>query len=89
MPFRGTKLWEEYKDLVTFEDYKYYNSKSAFLEKDLKRRAEEEFDMFKYQWQYYNSYFYHDNIRKFDIYDTLHLRFLELRSEFEQKGFSL
>lgn len=89
MPFRGTKLWEEYKDLVTFEDYKYYNSKSAFLEKDLKRRAEEEFDMFKYQWQYYNSCFYHDNIRKFDIYDTLHLRFLELRSEFEQKGFSL
>lgn len=87
MPFRGTKLWDEYKDLVTFEDFKYYNSKSAFLEKDLVRRAEDEFDMFRYQWQYYNSYFYNERIRKFDINDTLHLRFLELKDEFEQRGF--
>lgn len=87
MPFRGTKLWEEYKDLVSFEDFKYYNSKSAFLEKDLKRRAEQEFDMFKYQWEYYMSDFYKKNVRNFETQDTLHLRFLELRAEFEQKGF--
>ena len=89
MPFRGTKLWDEYKHLITFDDFKYYDSKSAFLEKDLKRRNEEEFDMFYYQWLYYTSDFYQNNIRKFDVYDTLHLRFLELKREFEQRGFYL
>lgn len=89
MPFRGTKLWDEYKHLITFDDFKYYDSKSAFLEKDLKRRNEEEFDMFYYQWLYYTSDFYQNNIRKFDVYDTLHLRFLELKKEFEERGFYL
>ena len=89
MPFRGTKLWDEYKSLITFDDFKYYDSKSAFLEKDLKRRNEEEFDMFYYQWLYYTSDFYQNNIRKFDVYDTLHLRFLELKKEFEERGFYL
>lgn len=89
MPFRGTKLWDEYKHLISREDFKLYNSKSAFLEKDLKRRAEDEFDMFYYQWMYYNSEFYQKNIRKFDIEDTLHLRFKELKNEFKQKGFKI
>lgn len=38
--------------------------------------------MFYYQWLYYNSEFYQENIRKFQIEDTLHLRFLELEEQF-------
>lgn len=82
MPFRGTKLWEEYKDLISFDDFKYYNSKSAFLEKDLNRRKKDEFDMFYYQWIYYTSEFYNKNVRKFRVNDTLYNRFLELKTEF-------
>ena len=87
MPFRGTKLWNKYKDLVTPEDFKFYNSKSAFLEKDLNRRNIDEFEMFYYQWKYYNSDLYNNKIRKFNIGDTLNLRFLELKNEFEERGF--
>lgn len=89
MPFRGTALWEEYKELITFEDFKYYDSKSAFLEKDPDRRLKDEFDMFYYQWIYYNSILYNREIRKFDVQDTLHLRFLELKREFENKNFNI
>lgn len=89
MPFPGTKIWEDYKDIVTEDDFAHYDSKSAFLEKDLERRAKMEFDMFKHQWIYYTSSFYSSNVRKFDIGDTLHLRFLELRDEFEKKGSKL
>lgn len=87
MPFRGTKLWDEYKSLVSYDDFKFYDSKSAFLEKDSIRRAKDEFDMFYYQWLYYTSDFYNTLVRKFDVNDTLHLRFLELKEEFEKKGF--
>ena len=38
MPFKGTKLWDKYKHLVSKDDFSLYNSKSAFLEKDLERR---------------------------------------------------
>lgn len=82
MPFRGTKLWDEYKHLVTPDDYKFYDSKSAFLEKDPVRRAKDEFDMFYYQWLYYTSEFYNQNIRQFAVNDTLYLRFLELKEQF-------
>ena len=85
MPFRGTKLWEEYKHLVEEKDFDCYDSKSAFLEKDHERRKKDEFDMFYYQWKYYTSDFYKQNIRQFEINDTLHLRFLELKEEFEYK----
>lgn len=85
MPFRGTKIWEDYKHLVSEEDYDFYNSKSAFLEKNLENRKRMEYDMFYYQWYYYTSEFYQENIRKFDINDTLHMRFLELKAEFETK----
>lgn len=87
MPFRGTKLWKEYKDLVTVDDFKFYDSKSAFLEKNPVRRSKDEFDMFYYQWLYYHSDIYNQDIRKFEVYDTLHLRFLELKDEFLKKGF--
>ena len=82
MPFRGTKLWDEYKDLITEEDFKYYDSKSAFIEKDKTRRLEEEYDMFYYQYLYYHSDFYQKNIRTFDIGDTLSLKFKELERKF-------
>lgn len=86
MPFRGTSLWDEYKDLVTVDDFKFYDSKSAFLEKDPERRLKDEFDMFYYQWVYYNSSLYNQEIRKFAVHDTLHLRFLELKDEFARKN---
>ena len=86
MPFRGTPLWDEYKELVTVDDFKFYDSKSAFLEKDPERRLKDEFDMFYYQWVYYNSSLYNQEIRKFAVHDTLHLRFLELKDEFARKN---
>ena len=89
MPFRGTKLWEEYKDLISKDDFQYYNSKSAFLEKDMKRRQKDEFDMFYYQWVYYTSDIYNETVRRFDVYDILHLRFLELKAEFTLKGYEV
>ena len=85
MPFRGTKIWDDYKEYVDREDFKSYDSKSAFLEKDKLRRLKDEYDMFYYQWLYYTSDFYNQNIRNFYQYDTLYLRFLELKSEFEEK----
>lgn len=85
MPFRGTKLWDKYKHLVSFEDFKDYNSKSAFLEKDKERRLIDEYNMFKYQMDYYTSDMYNRTIRKFNTGDTLNLRFLELKDMFEKK----
>ncbi len=81
MPFRGTKIWDEYKEYVDEEDFRLYNSKSAFLEKDLKQRRELEYLMFKFQDDYYHSLFYNENCRKFREDDTLGLRFKELREE--------
>jgi len=89
MPFRETKIWEDYKDLVSPDDFKFYNSKSAFWEKDLTRRAKDEFDMFYYQWIYYHSDLYNQTIRTFETNDTLHLHFLELKKEFHEKGFEI
>lgn len=84
MPFKGTRLWDKYKHLVSKNDFSLYNSKSAFLEKDLVRRMIDEFEMFKHQWKYYNSETY-KGIRKFKTNDTLYLRFLELKDMFAQK----
>ncbi len=82
MPFRGTKIWDDYKDLVNEEDYDFYNSKSAFLEKDPDNRKRMEYEMFYYQLLYYTSDFYKNNVRKFNVNDTLNLRFKELQEEF-------
>lgn len=82
MPFRGTQIWNEYKHLITPEDYKYYNSKSAFLEKDPIRRAKDEYDMFARQLEYYTSSEY-NRMRTFACGDTLHLRFEELKKQFK------
>lgn len=84
MPFKGTKLWDKYKPLVSKDDFSLYNSKSAFLEKDLERRLIDEFEMFKHQWKYYNSETY-KGIREFKTNDTLYLRFLELKDMFARK----
>jgi hypothetical protein len=86
MPFRGTKLWDEYSDLVSFDDYKFYDSKSAFLEKDATRRLKDEYDMYYYQSVYYTSDLYNTQVRKFNINDTLYLRFVELTEQFENKN---
>lgn len=85
MPFRGTKIWDKYKAYVDREDFKSYDSKSAFLEKDPYRRLKDEYKMFYYQWIYYNSDFYHENVRNFNVNDTLHMRFEELKDEFDNK----
>lgn len=84
MPFRGTKLWDEYYAFVSPDDYKYYDSKSAFLIKNPLLRQKIEFFMFWYQWKYFNSEEY-NKIRKFDCGDTLHDRFEELHREFVPK----
>lgn len=81
MPFRGTEIWDQYKHLVTPDDYKLYNSKSAFLEKDPVRRAKDEYDMFAKQLEYYTSDEY-NRLRTFACGDTLHLRFEELKKQF-------
>lgn len=86
MPFRGTPIWEDYKHLITREDFKFYTSKSAFLEKDLNMRRWDEYNLFHYQWLYYTSDFYNHEIRQFATGDTLHLRFKELKHEFEESG---
>ncbi len=83
MPFRGTKIWDDYKDLVSEEDYNHYNSKSAFLEKDKENRLRMEYEIFYYQWLYYTSDFYQENVRVFHTEDTLNLRFLELKEQFK------
>lgn len=83
MPFKGTKIWGDYKDIVTKEDFKEYDSKSAFLEKDKIIRNEIEYRMFEFQNNYYHSQFYNENVRPFDENDTLGLRFLELSEQFK------
>ena len=82
MPFRGTKLWDEYYHLVSEKDYKSYDSKSAFLIKNEVVRKKMEYFMFWHQWQYFTSDFYNDNLRKFAVNDTLFLRFKELYDRF-------
>jgi len=85
MPFRGTKLWDEYYAFVSPEDYKDYDSKSAFLVKNPVVRKKMEFFMFYYQYLYYTSSFYNENVRKFKNdgkEDTLYLRFEELKEKF-------
>lgn len=86
MPFRGTKIWDEYKHLISEDDYDLYNSKSAFLEKNMENRKRMEYEMFYYQWCYYTSEFYNKYVRKFEVYDTLYNRFMELKKEFEDKS---
>ena len=81
MPFRGTKIWDDYKDYVDEEDFSLYNSKSAFLEKNPEIRKEIEYLMFDFQDKYYHSEFYNKNCRKFNENDTLGLRFNELRNQ--------
>lgn len=82
MPFRGTKIWDKYYAFISQEDYKHYNSKTAFLIRNPVVREKMHFFMFWYQWLYFTSDFYNKNVRKFAVHDTLHLRFLELYEHF-------
>jgi radical SAM superfamily enzyme YgiQ (UPF0313 family) len=85
MPFRGTKIWDQYYAYVSREDYKYYDSKTAFLVKNEIVREKMHFFMFWYQWLYYTSDFYNQKVRKFAVEDTLHLRFSELYKQFRPR----
>ncbi len=82
MPFRGTKIWDEYYAHISPEDYKYYDSKTPFLVHNPIVREKMKFFLFWYQWLYYTSDFYNQKVRKFECNDTLHLRFLELYQKF-------
>jgi radical SAM superfamily enzyme YgiQ (UPF0313 family) len=82
MPFRGTKIWDEYYAYVSPEDYKDYDSKTPFLIRNPVVREKMKFFMFFYQWKYFNSKFYNEQVRKFAVNDTLHLRFAELNEKF-------
>jgi len=83
MPFRGTKIWDEFYPFVDKEDYKHFDSKTAFLIKNKIVREKMHFFMFWYQWLYYTSDFYKNNVRRFFCDDTLSLRFVELYKQFE------
>lgn len=83
MPFPGTPLWNKYCDLISEENFKYYDSKTPFLVKDRKIHNRIRYSMFDIQWKYYNSGMYNKEVRKFESGDTLHLRFLELKNFFD------
>jgi hypothetical protein len=85
MPFRGTKIWDQYYAFISPKDYKYYTTKEPFLIRNKIVREKMKFFMFWYQWLYFNSEFYNTKVRKFAVGDTLHLRFLELYDEFVPK----
>jgi len=82
MPFRGTKLWDEYYAYVDRDDYKNFDSKTPFLIRNRVIREKMKFFLFWYQWKYYTSDFYRENVRDFRVNDTLHLRFEELNVQF-------
>jgi radical SAM superfamily enzyme YgiQ (UPF0313 family) len=85
MPFPGTALWDEYYAYVDEEDYKYYDSKTPFLVRNRALQEKMKFFLFWHQWKYYTSDTYATHIRKFDVRDTLHLRFLELYDNLTEK----
>jgi radical SAM superfamily enzyme YgiQ (UPF0313 family) len=82
MPFRGTKIWDQYYALVSREDYRHYNTKEPFLIRNEILKEKMKFFLFWYQWLYFNSEFYNTQVRQFAVKDTLHLRFLDLYDEF-------
>lgn len=82
MPFKGTKLWDEYYWLVSKDDFKEYDSKSAFLIKNEIIRKKMEFYMFWNQYSYYNSSEYL-KMRNFNCGDTLNQRFNDLFDKFK------
>lgn len=82
MPFKGTKLWDDYYQFVGEDDYKYFDSKTPFLVRNRILREKMQFFMFYYQWIYYTSDVYNNEIRKFACGDTLHQRFKELKEDF-------
>jgi len=85
MPFRGTKLWDKYYAYISEDDYKFYNSKSAFMIRNKVVRAKMEFFMWYYQMVYYNSSVYKHEVRNFNVDDTLAQRFDELKKMFTDR----
>ncbi|VVB74193.1 Radical SAM superfamily protein [Candidatus Tiddalikarchaeum anstoanum] len=83
MPFPGTPLWDDYYWMVSEKDFNHYDSKTPFLIKNELVAAKMRYFMFEVQWRYYNSDMYNNEVRRFDVSDTLHLRFLELKSQFD------
>lgn len=84
MPFPGTGLWDKYYHLVSEADWRHYDSKTPFLVKNEVVRDKMRFFMFWAQWRYYTSDFYRDKVRRFDVGDTLYLRFQELEVQFRE-----
>jgi hypothetical protein len=70
---------------VSRDNYKDYTTKEPFLVKNEILREKMKFFLFWYQWLYYTSDFYNENVRKFATHDTLHIRFLELYDEMVPK----
>ena len=87
MPFPGTPLWDNYKDKVNPEMYQYYNSKVPFLVTDIDISNRQKYQMYRFQWDYFNSDFYNENIREFKTGDTLDLRFRQLHARFDGTEF--
>jgi len=84
MPFPRTPLWDKYYHLISDDDFKDYDSKTPFLIRNKTVHDKMRYFMFEIQWRYYTSDLYNNEIRKFETEDTLHLRFLELKEQFEK-----
>jgi radical SAM superfamily enzyme YgiQ (UPF0313 family) len=84
MPFPGTPIWDKYYHLISNEDFEQYDSKTPFLIKNEIVAEKMKYYMFDVQWKYYNSDLYNNEVRQFDVGDTLNLRFTELKEQFDK-----
>jgi len=84
MPFPGTREWDKYYQLISERDFIHYDSKTPFLIKNEVARKKMEYYLFWYQWLYYTSDFYKNEVREFEVGDTLHKRFVELKEHFDR-----
>jgi len=84
MPFPGTPIWDDYYHLISEDDFKEYDSKTPFLIKNRVVHDKMRYYMFKFQWDYFMSSKYDQQVRDFEVEDTLHLRFLELKRYFDE-----
>lgn len=82
MPFPGTKLWANYKDRVTLKDFDRFDSKTPIFTNGPMKEWHKKM-LVAVQLKYYLSDAYEKKVRDFHCGDTLNLRMMELRKEFE------
>lgn len=80
IPYPGTKVWNEYKFMLKYEDYPYMTGKYALLEPDYLIRNDLEEKLIQFQLDYFMSKEY-NQVRNFECNDTLHNIFKSLQSK--------